>query len=471
MNHCKRIRLRSAFRGFVNDTGSGVMKILMSGVGACALVMSAGGAFAAGEATPGLMEASHGAVVETAHIYFNATTGERVVTVLGDGETSPADAGGSLEIWSTLVQNPCAAQGYSTEFYYGFDNPSAGTSLSTAITVMDYGDIALDTVVDCIQVNWVVAHPDTDIDSDGAGDGVEELAGEWTMWEPSNGGQAGWCSRLPVISFLFTNLPGNTPDNASAGALSGYTMDVDLVGGFTGTDLSFELGDSDGDCQTAAFCNNDVDTDSDGIGDGASVANVDRDFDGMLDSDLDGDGLFDWSWTVRFHQPGSGNDFDSDSDTGVLPGPDSETIGISFGFPEGQAVDNNDGTWTWEIDTSVAAAGTGEEDRFVLWSAPSTTGAISLVGGYWFGGFACTGGLVSTGGPGYTPPAMFQFALYGPACGCFCPADLNGDGVANFFDVSLFIQDYNNGGDYNGDGYTDFFDVSAYLMDYNAGCP
>ena len=53
----------------------------------------------------------------------------------------------------------------------------------------------------------------------------------------------------------------------------------------------------------------------------------------------------------------------------------------------------------------------------------------------------------------------------------FCGADLNNDGNLNFFDVSLFLQDYNAGGDYNGDGSTDFFDVSRFLQDYLSGCP
>lgn len=52
-----------------------------------------------------------------------------------------------------------------------------------------------------------------------------------------------------------------------------------------------------------------------------------------------------------------------------------------------------------------------------------------------------------------------------------CPADLNGDGAVNFFDVSLFLQQFAQGGDYNGDGMTNFFDVSKFLQDFNAGCP
>ena len=55
-----------------------------------------------------------------------------------------------------------------------------------------------------------------------------------------------------------------------------------------------------------------------------------------------------------------------------------------------------------------------------------------------------------------------------------CPADLNGDGVLNFFDVSVFLNAYSNQnpiGDFNGDGQFNFFDISAYLSAYSAGCP
>lgn len=55
-----------------------------------------------------------------------------------------------------------------------------------------------------------------------------------------------------------------------------------------------------------------------------------------------------------------------------------------------------------------------------------------------------------------------------------CPADLTGDGVLNFFDVSAFLNALNAGdpaGDFNDDGRFDFFDVSAFLNAYNAGCP
>jgi hypothetical protein len=55
-----------------------------------------------------------------------------------------------------------------------------------------------------------------------------------------------------------------------------------------------------------------------------------------------------------------------------------------------------------------------------------------------------------------------------------CRADMNADGVLNFFDISTWLNAF-NGGDLNahftGDGTFDFFDASAFLNAYIAGCP
>lgn len=54
-----------------------------------------------------------------------------------------------------------------------------------------------------------------------------------------------------------------------------------------------------------------------------------------------------------------------------------------------------------------------------------------------------------------------------------CPSDTNLDGVLNFFDVSVFLNNYNMGNsaaDLNGDGQLNFFDVSTFLNSYNMGC-
>lgn len=55
-----------------------------------------------------------------------------------------------------------------------------------------------------------------------------------------------------------------------------------------------------------------------------------------------------------------------------------------------------------------------------------------------------------------------------------CRPDLNGDGVLNFFDISLIIQlysDQNLIADFTGDGAWNFFDLSAFIGAYSAGCP
>lgn len=55
-----------------------------------------------------------------------------------------------------------------------------------------------------------------------------------------------------------------------------------------------------------------------------------------------------------------------------------------------------------------------------------------------------------------------------------CTADLNLDGVLDFFDVSTFLNAFASMdmvADITGDGVLDFFDVSGFLNAFNAGCP
>lgn len=54
-----------------------------------------------------------------------------------------------------------------------------------------------------------------------------------------------------------------------------------------------------------------------------------------------------------------------------------------------------------------------------------------------------------------------------------CPADLNGDGVLNFLDVSAFLSAFSSQeplADINSDGIFNFLDVSAFLTTFSAGC-
>lgn len=66
------------------------------------------------------------------------------------------------------------------------------------------------------------------------------------------------------------------------------------------------------------------------------------------------------------------------------------------------------------------------------------------------------------------------FLIEGFAPPADCLADLNGDGVLDFFDVSTFLSLFNAQDpsvDFDRNDSWDFFDVSAFLSAYNAGCP
>lgn len=432
-----------------------------------ALVAGTASSLVYAEESPTKLDANQANIHQVAHIYYNISTDERVVTVLGDSQTQGADNGISGPIWTSLVGNQCAAQGFSSGMYFAIDAPTSSGDFVSGYTLVDWAEIELDTVVDCVHINWVTDHDDSDLNSDGIGDGVDGLAGQWTFFDADNGRAIDGSTRLPVISFTFTQLPGDTTPSED-GFLAGYSADVDLGVAFGSSSLVFEFGDSDGDLQGATFGNNDIDTDSDGIGDGVSVANLDRNFDGNPDGDLDGDGLFDWSWGVRFYQPGT-TDFDGD---GILDGDAADgdrVIGINFGAPEGEAIDNGDGTWTWEIDSTLPDAGVGAEDQFALYLGTVHQGVFFL------GGFSCE---ANPNGQ-YTPSAMFAQQLFGPSStvmdGCNLADLAEPFGELNFFDVSAFLSAF-SAQDSAADlaepqGVFNFFDVSAFLSLYGSGCP
>jgi subtilisin family serine protease len=55
-----------------------------------------------------------------------------------------------------------------------------------------------------------------------------------------------------------------------------------------------------------------------------------------------------------------------------------------------------------------------------------------------------------------------------------CPADLTGDGVLNFFDISAFLSAFGEQdqvADFSGDGVFNFFDISEFLNQFSEGCP
>jgi len=54
-----------------------------------------------------------------------------------------------------------------------------------------------------------------------------------------------------------------------------------------------------------------------------------------------------------------------------------------------------------------------------------------------------------------------------------CPSDINGDDQINFFDVSMYLNQYSAGSlraDWNLDGNLNFFDVSGFIFDFGQAC-
>ena len=65
-------------------------------------------------AEPTTLDPHRDGVVDIAHIYYNAATGERVVTLTGDSQTSGADTGDSELIWSMVGASQCLDAGFTT---------------------------------------------------------------------------------------------------------------------------------------------------------------------------------------------------------------------------------------------------------------------------------------------------------------------------------------------------------------------
>ncbi len=79
--------------------------------------------------------------------------------------------------------------------------------------------------------------------------------------------------------------------------------------------------------------------------------------------------------------------------------------------------------------------------------------------------------IPGVGEPVFSTPATVAIVVPEGGCGV---ADLTGDGMLNFFDVSAFLVAFNEldaQADLNGDGQYNFFDVSAFLVAFAEGCP
>lgn len=151
----------------------------------------------------------------------------------------------------------------------------------------------------------------------------------------------------------------------------------------------------------------------------------------------------------------------------------------------GNFMDEAGGAGDWDpADPAFAMTPLGE-GRYVY------EARISSPGGYAFKASFGSGWSHQVGTDGYndnasvlgfTTDEAYQLVrltvdLRGGVLGAWvnpCRADLNGDGVLDFFDVSLFLGAYlsaDPAADFTLDGSLDFFDVSSFLGGFGSGCP
>lgn len=425
----------------------------MMKVSAFSLAMVAGLA----TANPGLPTMEDGAYIEPDsmigvedeynYMYINMATGEKIYTseaiLLGNRGLT------SNPVWLATNNIPCAAFGQTGGSTGVFDSIGSGTAWETGAYYLNWGDIPADTVIDAVQVRYTTRHVDV-LNDQGVPSGVVGLGSTW-LWVEGDDGFNSCTTREPLVSITFFNLPGRTTVPAGTG-YSVFVLTVDLAD----SGLSFEIGDTDGDPQ------------------GAAVHNAFANANGELD--LDGNGLVDFGYAQRFYQPGT-VDWDGD---GVLDGDPAAAAncGNSLVAPRGTPVPIPDHpTFRWTVDPVAALPeGQGITDRFERYLDFNGPNYV-YVGGYTYSGFSCDSDGNGVGGP-YRSWAQFWHAMYGPSAPQVCRADMNSDGLLNFFDISTYIGLFNTqnpAADFfpvaGGDGVFNFFDLSTFLGEFNAGCP
>ena len=194
--------------------------------------------------------------------------------------------------------------------------------------------------------------------------------------------------------------------------------------------------------------------------------------------------------------PESLPDFDA-----LTPYAEEVTEGVSFASTNGSFMNSgladNVGAliegYVWAFLDGVYTFTTNSDDGSALWIGDELVvnndglhgmvqrgGTIPLESGWhkirieFFEAGGGAGLIATLSGPGI-PVQDLQGILLSHEANAQCSiADINADGVLDFFDISEFLQAFNSQGaaaDFTDDGVWDFFDVSAFLQAFNAGCP
>lgn len=197
--------------------------------------------------------------------------------------------------------------------------------------------------------------------------------------------------------------------------------------------------------------------------------------------------------------PGGGSDLDSALIRAIY-NPATFSYELELVLELGTIIEGQNSGLEYRVDFLATAAGAGTPTPNSLWSSAMADKAWNNVptAGLDTSDPITNGGLVistsvtydanqdgefnnptsSFFDPSLPADESYQIALYvgyyqdAPAP---CPADFNGDGVVNFFDVLAYTTAFNNG-DANADlapptGTLNFFDFLAFIAVFNAGCP
>jgi len=380
------------------------------------------------------------------HIYYNPTTGERVVTHF---ENRPRNASNAL--WLNNNTDPCATGGTVGIIddvdldLDGFGDLFGGACVGGTFPCEGtwnnfWGDIAADTVVDCLVFAYGITAPDLDADLNSIGDGIVGYDVTLTFSDNDNGFGAdlpGLSGRSCILDLAITTIPGAV-GTLPPGLVAVYILTLDFAS--TAPSLIFELGDSDG-----------VDDAGTGISGGAIYGSP-------TFNDLDSDTLGDFSFAFRFDQSTLG----VSGTPGVSKGANGfVSAAPKLGNPGDLPADPADSTGIFDA-TDIYSTGP---------SCPPTTSPY--IGTFFFGGFSCGTG---------TPHSSAWIELYGgDVVADPCMANFDGSPLpADFTDVLTFLTDFGGActaGIGNWDGSTgavppatdcDFTDVLGFLTNFGS---
>lgn len=360
------------------------------------------------------------------YVYINARTGERVVSA------APSTHRASPAVFSNT---DIASNGF---FFWGIDNPTLNFPTTVAppgtrrigAEVSDWGDIQFDTVIDGFSFAYAQM-----IQNGCSPDHTLPGLHVTLSWYDCDNGRADPAA-MPLRGIEVLDLNAGLLfwpfcDGPGPPFALGWIYVIDLAG----TELVFELGDTDGTYTGVT---------------GQSATGCDKD-------DTDGNPLNDFGWSYTFDQ----------SETGVPLG----SIGPYLVLPEFAARLGED-----DLSTPTGSESEftyGVEDGLDMWYRPNGLLHEVFVQTYNFGGWNPSTAI---------PYASFYMELFGTLGGGInpCPpADHNNDGSIDILDFLDFIDDFNacdglpapcgtyGDADINGDGLVDILDFLDFFSAFS----